>query len=180
MAAPSGSAAPFAAPNDIDERRAPLSTTTARIHACRSGGSGYDRSSAPEGGAVLREFRDFVAKGNLIELAVAFILGVAFAAVVGAFSNVILSLIGATFGADLTFDHLNFQIGTTPIPYGAFLTALVDFLIIAFALFLIVKAYNRFREKPDPSTRACPECTIQIPNAAKRCPNCTSLVTPVA
>jgi Large-conductance mechanosensitive channel, MscL len=89
---------------------------------------------ALKGGAVLREFRDFVTRGNLIELAVAFILGIAFAAVVGAFSNVILSLIGATFGADLTY----------------------------------------------PSTRACPECTIQIPNAAKRCPNCTSLVTPVA
>jgi large conductance mechanosensitive channel len=129
---------------------------------------------------VLREFRDFVTRGNLIELAVAFILGIAFAAVVGAFSNVILSLIGATFGADLEFDHLTFQIGTTPIPYGAFLTALVNFLIIAFALFLIVKAYNRFRDKPDPSTRGCPECTIQIPNSAKRCPNCTSAVTPVA
>ncbi len=128
---------------------------------------------------MLREFREFIARGNLIELAVAFILGVAFAGVVTAFSNVILSLIGAMFGADLTFNRLRFYIGDTPIPYGALLTALVNFLIVAFALFLIVKAYNRFRDKADPTTRSCPQCTVQIPKAAKRCPECTSQVTPV-
>jgi large conductance mechanosensitive channel len=128
---------------------------------------------------VLREFREFIAKGNLIDLAVAFILGVAFASAVSAFSNVLLSLVGALFGANLTFDHLKARVNGTPIPYGAFITAVVNFLIVAFTLFLVVKAYNRFRDKPDPATRACPDCTVQIPKAAKRCPECTSAVTPV-
>ncbi len=128
---------------------------------------------------MLREFREFIARGNLVDLAVAFILGVAFASVVGAFSNIILSLIGAVFGANLTFDHLRARLNGTPIPYGAFITAVVNFLIVAFALFLVVKAYNRFRDQPDPTTRACPDCTLQIPKAAKRCPECTSQVTPV-
>jgi large conductance mechanosensitive channel len=128
---------------------------------------------------MIREFRDFIARGNLIDLAVAFILGLAFAAVVEALANVILSLIGAIFGADVTFDRLKFWIGTTPIPIGAVVTALVNFLIVAFALFLIVKAYNRFRDKPDATMRSCPECTTQIPKAARRCPSCTSQVTPV-
>jgi large conductance mechanosensitive channel len=128
---------------------------------------------------VIREFREFIAKGNLIDLAVAFILGVAFASVVGALSNLILSMIGAAFGASLTFDRLKVEVNGTPIPYGALITAIVDLLIVAFALFLIVKAYNRFRDKPDPATRPCPDCTMQIPNAARRCPNCTSQVTPV-
>jgi large conductance mechanosensitive channel len=128
---------------------------------------------------VLREFREFIAKGNLVDLAVAFILGLAFASVVSAFSNIILSLIGAIFGAKLTFDRLTADVNGTPIPYGAFITALVNFLIVALALFLIVKAYNRFRDKPDATTRACPDCTMQIPKAATRCPECTSQVTPV-
>lgn len=129
---------------------------------------------------MIREFREFVARGNLVDLAVAFILGVAFTGVVTAFSNVILSLIAAAFGADLTFDRLTATVNGTPIPYGALVTALVDFLVVAFALFLVVKAYNRFRDKPNPTTRPCPECTVQIPNQARRCPNCTSQITPVA
>jgi large conductance mechanosensitive channel len=129
--------------------------------------------------AVIREFREFIARGNLVDLAVAVILAIAFAGVVDALSNVILSVIGAAFGAKLTFERLKLFIGETPIPYGAFLTALLNFVIVAFALFLIVKAYNRFRDKPDATTRSCPECTMQIPKAARRCPDCTSQVTPV-
>jgi large conductance mechanosensitive channel len=127
---------------------------------------------------MIREFKEFIAKGNLVDLAVAFILGIAFAAVVSAFANLILSLIGAAFGGDVTFNHLTASLNGTPIPYGALITAIVDFLIIAFALFLIVKAYNRFRRQPNPTTRPCPQCTIQIPKDARRCPNCTSEVTP--
>lgn len=128
---------------------------------------------------MIREFREFIARGNLVDLAVAFILGVGFASVVRALSNLILSLIGAAFGASLTFDRLEVQVNGTPIPYGALITAIVNFLIVAFALFLIVKAYNRFRDEPSPTTRPCPDCTTQIPKAARRCPNCTSQVTPV-
>jgi large conductance mechanosensitive channel len=123
---------------------------------------------------MLREFRDFVARGNLVEIAVAFILGVAFATVVTAFTNVVLSLIAAAFGGDATFDRLTVEVNGTPIPYGAFLSALVSFVVVAWVLFLVVKAYNRFREAPDPTTKTCEHCKTVIPLAATRCPNCTS------
>lgn len=87
---------------------------------------------------MLAEFKKFVMRGNLLELAVAFILGVAFATVVTAFTNIILSVIAAIFGADVSFDHLTFSLNDTPIPYGAFLTAVVSFLIIAWVLFVLV------------------------------------------
>jgi len=127
---------------------------------------------------MLKEFRDFIARGNLVDLAVAFILGLAFAAVVSAFANVLLSLIAAPFGGDVTFDDLQATVNGTPIPYGTLITAIVDFLIIAFALFLIIKAYNRFQDRPNPTTRPCPQCTLEIDREARRCPNCTSEVTP--
>jgi large conductance mechanosensitive channel len=123
---------------------------------------------------MLREFRDFISKGNLVELAVAFILGLAFAAVVTAFTTVVLSVIAAIFGANLAFDQLDAHIGETPIPIGAFVTALVNFVIIAFILFLIVRAYNRFRRTGEATTRPCPYCASDIPKAATRCPACTS------
>jgi len=123
---------------------------------------------------MLREFRDFISRGNLVELAVAFILGVAFAAVVLAFTNVVLSLIAAIFGTNVSFDRLTATVNGTPIPYGSFLTALANFIIIAFILFLIVKAYNRFRHTGEATTQPCPYCASDIPKAARRCPACTS------
>ena len=122
---------------------------------------------------MLREFRDFISKGNLVELAVAFILGLAFAAVVTAFTDVVLSIIAAIFGADSSFAELDAHIGTTPIPVGAFVAALVNFVIIAFILFLVVKAYNRYK-RTEATTRPCPYCATDIPKAATRCPACTS------
>jgi large conductance mechanosensitive channel protein len=92
---------------------------------------------------MLGEFKKFVLRGNLLELAVAFILGVAFATVVTAFTNIILSFIAAIFGADVSFNHLTFTLNDTPIPYGTFITAVVSFLIVAWVLFLLVQAYNR-------------------------------------
>jgi large conductance mechanosensitive channel len=95
---------------------------------------------------MLREFKEFVARGNLVDLAVAFVLGVAFAAVVTSFTDVVLGAISYVLGGDVSFDQLAVRRdGQVVIPYGAFLTALVSFLLIAFVLFLVVKAYNRFR-----------------------------------
>jgi large conductance mechanosensitive channel len=129
---------------------------------------------------MLGEFKKFVMRGNLLELAVAFILGVAFATVVTAFTNVVLSLIAAIFGANVSFDHLTFTLNDTPIPYGAFLTAVVSFLIIAWVLFLLVQTYNRLNtltQEPK-NTKPCDYCQTEIPINAVRCPNCTSqLVT---
>jgi large conductance mechanosensitive channel len=129
---------------------------------------------------MIREFREFITKGNLVEIAVAFILAVAFASVVTAFTNVIMSLIGAIFGGDVSFDQLTVEVNGTPIPYGAFLTALVNFLIVAFILFLIVKAYNRLRKQAESPTRPCDFCRTDIPKDATRCAACSSEVRPAA
>ena len=123
---------------------------------------------------MLREFRDFIAKGNLVQIAVAFVLGVAFGAVVLAFTDVVLSFIAAIFGSDVSFDDLTWTLNGTPIPYGTFLTAVVNFVIIAWILFLIVKAYNRMERTPDPTTKICDYCRSEVSLEATRCPNCTS------
>ena len=83
---------------------------------------------------MLEEFKRFITRGNLVDLAVAFIMGLAFAAVVTAFVNVILSIVAAIFGSNVSFDRLNLSLNGTPIPYGALLTAIVSFLIIGFAV----------------------------------------------
>jgi large conductance mechanosensitive channel len=129
---------------------------------------------------MLGEFKTFVMRGNLLELAVAFIMGVAFATVVTAFTNITLSFIAAIFGGSVSFNHLTFKVNDTPIPYGAFLTAVVSFLIIAWVLFLLVQAYNRVNQPREESknTKPCDYCQTEIPINAVRCPNCTSqLVT---
>ena len=92
---------------------------------------------------MLKEFREFVAKGNLVEIAVGLILALAFAGVVTSFTeNLISPIIGAIFGQP-NFDSLVIDIGDAQLRYGAFLTTLLNFVIVAFVLFLIVKAYNK-------------------------------------
>jgi large conductance mechanosensitive channel len=128
---------------------------------------------------MLGEFKKFVLRGNLLELAVAFIMGVAFASVVAAFTNIVLSFIAAIFGADVSFNQLTFMLNDTPIPYGAFLTAVVSFVIVAWVLFLLVQAYNRLNPPSEElRSKSCDYCQTEIPIHAVRCPNCTSqLVT---
>src|SRR2546423_13525763 len=129
---------------------------------------------------MLEEFKQFHARGNLVERAVAFIMGLAFAAVVTSFVNVILSVVAAIFGSNLPFDALTFSLNGTPIPYGAFLTATVSFLIVTWALFLLVKTYQRLNPPvgEPKTTKPCDYCRTEIPIDAVRCPNCTSqLVT---
>jgi large conductance mechanosensitive channel len=125
--------------------------------------------------SMLKEFKEFIARGNLVDLAVAFILGIAFATVVTSFTDVVLGAVSYVFGGDVSFDQLGVERdGVVVIPYGAFLTAVLNFVIVAFILFLVVKAYNRMRKSPDAVTKPCPFCTTDIPLAATRCPNCTS------
>ena len=96
---------------------------------------------------MLKEFKEFIARGNLVDLAVAFVLGVAFTAVVTSFTDMVLGAIGWVLGGDVAFDQLGVHRGKDlVIPYGAFLTAAINFVVVAFVLFLVVKAYNRFRE----------------------------------
>lgn len=130
---------------------------------------------------MLKEFKEFVARGNLIDLAVAFIMGVAFTSVVTTFTDVILGAISYVVGGEVTFDRFGVhRDGEIVIPYGAFLTALVNLLLVALALFFVVKAYNRFarRNEETRATRPCPFCTTTISRDATRCPACTSEVEP--
>jgi large conductance mechanosensitive channel len=128
---------------------------------------------------MLKEFKAFVMRGNLIELAVAFILGVAFAAVVTAFTATVLGAISYIAGGSVSFDDLGVHRGTSDkivIPYGRFLSAVVSFLIVALVLFLVVKAYNRAtgRGKEESKTKTCQFCFTDIALGATRCPSCTS------
>ena len=124
---------------------------------------------------MLKEFKAFVMRGNLVELAVAFVMGLAFAAVVTAFTNIVLGTIAYVAGSDVSFDEIGVhKNGDLVIPIGAFITAVVTFLIVAWVLFLVVKAYNRMRAPVPPNTKACPFCASEINIAATRCPNCTS------
>jgi large conductance mechanosensitive channel len=131
---------------------------------------------------MLGEFKEFALKGNLIELAVAFILGLAFSAVVLSLVNdVVLQIIAVIVGQP-SFDGLSINLNDSAIRYGAFLTALINFLLVTFVLFLIVKSVNKLQrpsqEAPAPATRNCPFCFTLIPAAATRCSACTSEVAP--
>lgn len=128
---------------------------------------------------MIKEFKEFITKGNLIDLAMAFIIGVAFATVVTSFTDVVLGAVSYVFGGDVSFDRLGVRRdGEIVIPYGAFLTALVNFVIVALILFLVVKAYNKMRKAPDATTKTCSFCATEIPLSATRCPNCTSELQP--
>ncbi len=95
---------------------------------------------------MLKEFKDFIMKGNLIEIAVGLILALAFSAVVTSFVDDIVMQIIAAIGGQPDFSSLTIDIGDGRIRYGAFLTAVISFLIIGFVLFLVVKAYNKANE----------------------------------
>jgi large conductance mechanosensitive channel len=125
---------------------------------------------------MLKEFRDFINRGNLVQLAVAFIIGVAFASVVAKFTDMVLGALSFVTGGHVSFDRLAVHRGSTAfIPYGAFLTALVSFVIVAFALFLLVRAYERwFKQEENAKTKPCPFCKTGVPVDAIRCPACTS------
>ena len=126
---------------------------------------------------MLRDFKEFALKGNLLELAVAFVLGLAFAAVVTSLvDDVIMQLVAAIFGKP-DFSNLTFSIGDGVIRYGSFLTAVVTFLIIAWVLFLIVKAAQTLMP-PKVTQRDCPHCLSSIPMGASACAFCTKDVQP--
>jgi large conductance mechanosensitive channel len=135
---------------------------------------------------ILHEFKDFALEGNVLELAIAFILGLYFKQIVDALVNgVILSFVSAVFGKP-SFDDLTFNVGDGVIRYGTFITAVVTFLIVAVALFLIVKARDsavdlskRGTPGEPPEKRDCPLCFSEISAKASRCPACTGEIQPL-
>ena len=133
---------------------------------------------------MLREFKQFIMRGNVVDLAIAVVIGTAFAAVVAAFvADIITPLIAAVFGKP-DFGNLSFTINKSTFNYGKFINALITFLSVAAAIFFfVVKPLNvlearRARGEPteSPTTRPCPECLSEIPIAANRCAFCTSEV----
>ena len=130
---------------------------------------------------MLDEFKAFAFRGNLIDLAVAVILGLAFSAVITALvDHVLMPIIAAIFGQP-NFSSLVLDIGEGEIRYGLFLNALVSFLLIALALFFVIRAVNKMmhpRGAPaePPTTRECPYCFTPIAVQATRCSACTSQV----
>ncbi len=112
---------------------------------------------------MIKEFREFIAKGNLVTLAVAFILGLAFAEVVTAFTGVVLGVVSYVFGGNVSFDKLGVRReGQIVIPYGAFLTQVLNFLIVAFILFLVVKGYNRLQRKQEEEAPTAPSDEVRL------------------
>jgi large conductance mechanosensitive channel len=134
---------------------------------------------------VLKEFRDFIMRGNVVDLAVAVVIGAAFTQVVNAFvADIITPLIGAITGGDEFFGNKSFEINGSEFLYGDLINQLLTFLIVAAVVFfLVVKPLNtlmaRLRpERPvDRPTRDCPECLSSIPEAARRCAFCAAEVT---
>lgn len=129
---------------------------------------------------MLSDFKDFLLKGNLVTLAVAFVIGLAFAAVVTSFVENIVTPLIAAIGGQPDFSALDFTINGSVFRYGLFLNALIAFVVVAAVLFfLVVRPYNRLSarfDEEDPSTRDCPECKSTIPVAATRCAFCTVTV----
>lgn len=142
---------------------------------------------------MLKEFKEFAMRGNVLDLAIGIIIGAAFGAIITSFVNdILLPPIGLLLGG-LQFDNMFWTIkgesyptlalaqenGAVTINYGLFISAVIDFLIIALAIFLVVRLINRMRREPevvpaDPTTRECPYCATAISIKATRCPNCTS------
>jgi large conductance mechanosensitive channel len=125
---------------------------------------------------MLKEFREFAIRGNVMDLAVAVIIGGAFGKIVTSLVNDILTpLIGLLMGG-INFADLSITVGNAVVKWGAFVQSIIDFIIIAFVIFLLVRAINRLkREEPTtPTTKECPYCFTTIPLKASRCPNCTS------
>ena len=126
---------------------------------------------------MLKEFREFAMRGNVMDLAIAVIIGGAFGKIITSLVNdVLMPLIGLAFGG-INFSDLAITVGDAVVKWGAFVQSVIDFLIVAFVIFMLVRTMNRFK-KPEPvaapTTKDCPYCFTSIPINATRCPNCTS------
>lgn len=141
---------------------------------------------------MFKEFKEFAMKGNVLDMAVGIVIGAAFGKIVTSFvSDVLMPPIGVLMGG-MDFSNLFLTLsggefaslaaakeaGAATLNYGVFLNTVIDFLIVAFAIFLLIKQVNRMKRKeeaaPAPDTKECPFCASAIAIKATRCPNCTS------
>lgn len=150
---------------------------------------------------MLREFKEFALRGNVLDMAVGIVIGAAFTGIV---KSLVTDVINPVFGlvlrnVDMASLYINLSsaefatlaeaeaAGAAVLKYGVFFTRIIEFLIVAFAIFLVIKWINSLRRRMEdapestaetPSTRACPFCLSQIPSEATRCAACTSEITP--
>ena len=135
---------------------------------------------------LAKDFKDFIARGNVIDLAIAVVIGAAFGAVVTALVKDLITPLIAAIGGKPDFSALSFTVNNSKFLYGDFVNAVFAFIIIAAVVFFLIvvplNAYLRRTRKPEPpapATRQCPECLSEIPAAARRCAHCTAEVGPV-
>jgi large conductance mechanosensitive channel len=138
---------------------------------------------SPKGVSMLKGFRDFILRGNVVDLAVAVVIGAAFTAIVNALVADIINPLIAAIVSKPDFSFLILHVHGGAIKYGDFLNALISFLIIAATIYFLVvlpvnTLLNKFRPKvvAAPTTKPCPQCLSEIPIAATRCSHCTQLV----
>ncbi len=143
-----------------------------------------------------KEFREFAVRGNVVDLAIGIVIGAAFGKIVTSFVNdILMPPLGLALG-QVDFSNLFINLsggsyrsvaeakaaGAATINYGVFINTVIDFFIVAFAIFLVVRGINRLRREPappTPTTRSCPYCLTTIPLQATRCPACTSQIEPM-
>ena len=143
---------------------------------------------------ILKEFKEFAVKGNVVDLAIGIIIGTAFGRIVTSLvSDIVMPPIGLLLGkVDFSNLYINLSgqpyeslkaaqsAGASTINYGLFINVVINFIIVAFVMFLVVKQMNRLKRQPEPvapNTKECPFCFTNIPIKATRCPNCTSQLT---
>ncbi len=139
---------------------------------------------------MIEEFKKFIMRGNVLDMAIGIIIGAAFGKIVSSFvSDILMPPLGLLIGR-IDFSNLFLNLSSTPvatlaearaaglpvIAYGSFLNAVIDFLIVSFAIFMLIRQVNRLMPaKPEPKpARLCPYCKTEIPEDATRCPHCTS------
>jgi large conductance mechanosensitive channel len=152
---------------------------------CSAVAMGGEDTAGVEDVRMLKEFRQFILRGNLVDLATAVVIGAAFTAVVNALVKDLITPFIAAIGGQPDFGALDFTINGSRFAYGDFLNALLTFLIVAAVVFfLVIKPVNTLlaRLRPEPKvgqeTRECPECLSDIPVGARRCAFCTTEVAP--
>lgn len=127
---------------------------------------------------MLKEFKEFIARGNVMDMAVGVILGAAFKSIIDSLVEDILTPLLNVFLKDVDFSEWVIQAGPIRFGIGNFLNAVISFLIMAWIVFLIVKSFNKMKEpeevKEEVTTKTCPYCQSEISIEATRCPNCTS------
>lgn len=134
-----------------------------------------------KGKGFIQEFQKFISRGNVMDMAVGMIIGSAFTAIIKSLVDDVISPFLGIFGG-MNFDQLVLNVGGATIGYGKFITAVINFLIMAFVIFCLVKTINGLHDKLNhkeetpaaPMTKICPYCKSEIPIDATRCAHCTS------